>query len=63
MPDRFHLAWFCNFSAGEWNHPYAPPTPPWDGKFYVEMAQAMERACFDYISWCPKRIAAPLKQP
>jgi FMN-dependent oxidoreductase (nitrilotriacetate monooxygenase family) len=24
-------------------------TPPWDGKFYVEMAQAMERACFDYI--------------
>ena len=49
MPDRFHLAWFCNFSAGEWNHPYAPPTPPWDGKFYVEMAQAMERAGFDYI--------------
>ena len=49
MPNRFHLAWFCNFSAGEWNHPYAPATPPWDGKFYVEMAQAMERACFDYI--------------
>ncbi len=49
MPNRFHLAWFCNFSAGEWNHPYAPTTPPWDGKFYVEMAQAMERACFDYI--------------
>ena len=49
MANRFHLAWFCNFSAGEWNHPYAPPTPPWDGKFYVEMAQAMERACFDYI--------------
>ncbi len=49
MPDRFHLAWFCNFSAGEWNHSYAPATPPWDGKFYVEMAQAMERACFDYI--------------
>ncbi len=49
MPKRFHLAWFCNFSAGEWNHPYAPATPPWDGKFYVEMAQAMERACFDYI--------------
>ena len=49
MPNRFHLAWFCNFSAGEWNHAYAPPTPPWDGKFYVEMAQAMERACFDYI--------------
>ena len=22
---------------------------PWNGKFYVEMAQALERACFDYI--------------
>ena len=49
MANRFHLAWFCNFSAGEWNHPYAPAGSPWDGKFYVEMAQAMERACFDYI--------------
>ena len=49
MASPFHLAWFCNFSAGEWNHPYAPAAPPWDGKFYVEMAQAMERACFDYI--------------
>jgi long-chain alkane monooxygenase len=22
---------------------------PWDGRFYVDMAQALERACFDYI--------------
>ncbi len=49
MPKRFHLGWFCNFSSGEWNHPYASGAPPWDGKIYVEMAQAMERACFDYI--------------
>ena len=49
MPDRFHLGWFCNFSSGEWNHPFASGLPPWDGKIYVEMAQAMERACFDYI--------------
>ena len=49
MPKPFHLAWFCNFSAGEWDHPYAPTTSPWDGKLYVEMALAMERACFDYI--------------
>ena len=49
MPKRFHLGWFCNFTAGEWNAPFAPTQSPWDGKFYVEMAQALERACFDYI--------------
>ncbi len=49
MPDRFHLGWFCNFSSGEWNHTFASGLPPWDGKIFVEMAQAMERACFDYI--------------
>ncbi len=49
MAQRFHLGWFCNFSSGEWNHPFASGAPPWDGKIYVEMAQAMERACFDYI--------------
>ena len=46
---RFHLAWFCNFSVGDWNGEFAPNHGPWDGKFYVEMALAMERACFDYI--------------
>ncbi|ONG58123.1 FMNH2-dependent monooxygenase [Pseudoroseomonas deserti] len=49
MPKPFHLGWFANFTAGEWNHPFTADTSPWDGKFYVEMAQAMERACFDYI--------------
>ncbi len=49
MAKRFHLAWFCNFSAGDWAHPLSSGAPPWDGKIYVEMAQAMERACFDYI--------------
>lgn len=49
MTKRFHLGWFCNFSSGVWNHPFASPTPPWDGRMYVEAAQAMERAGFDYI--------------
>jgi FMN-dependent oxidoreductase (nitrilotriacetate monooxygenase family) len=49
MPKRFHLGWFANFSSGEWNHPFTSDASPWDGKLYVEMAQAMERACFDYI--------------
>ena len=46
---RFHLGWFTNFSAGDWNGELAATTPPWDGRFHVEMAQALERACFDYI--------------
>ena len=49
MAKRFHLGWFCNFSSGEWDHPFTSGAPPWDGQIYVEMAQAMERACFDYI--------------
>src|SRR5215475_1319503 len=44
-----HLGWFMNFTPGEWDHPLATGGAPWDGKFYVDMAQALERACFDYI--------------
>jgi FMN-dependent oxidoreductase (nitrilotriacetate monooxygenase family) len=49
MPKPFHLAWFTNFTAGDWTAPFSHGGSPWDGKFFVEMAQAMERACFDYI--------------
>ena len=49
MPKRFHLGWFTNFTPGDWNQPFSHSGSPWDGKFFVEMAQAMERACFDYI--------------
>lgn len=44
-----HLGWFMNFTPGEWDHPLSTGGSPWDGKFYVDMAQALERACFDYI--------------
>lgn len=44
-----HLGWFMNFTPGEWDHPLAVGGSPWDGSFYVDMAQALERACFDYI--------------
>jgi FMN-dependent oxidoreductase (nitrilotriacetate monooxygenase family) len=47
--DRFHLAWFCNFVADEWNGTWGDGGMPWDGNFYIEMAQQLERACFDYI--------------
>ena len=44
-----HLGWFMNFTPGEWDHPLSVGGSPWDGRFYVDMAQALERACFDYI--------------
>jgi FMN-dependent oxidoreductase (nitrilotriacetate monooxygenase family) len=47
---KFHLAWFTNFAVTEWQNPMSSAGgKPWDGRFYVEMAQALERACFDYI--------------
>jgi len=46
----FHLGWFTNFAVDEWTRPFTGGGGnPWDGKFYIDMAQAMERACFDYI--------------
>jgi FMN-dependent oxidoreductase (nitrilotriacetate monooxygenase family) len=49
MPTRFHLAWFTNFTAGDWTGTFSHGGSPWDGKFYVEFAQALERACFDFV--------------
>lgn len=49
MTRPFHLGWFTNFTPDEWNGPFSNGGMPWDGKFYVEMAQALERAKFDYI--------------
>lgn len=46
---KFHLGYFTNFSPDEWNGPFSSGGSPWDGKFYVELAQALERACFDYL--------------
>ncbi|WAC28654.1 NtaA/DmoA family FMN-dependent monooxygenase [Ancylobacter sp. SL191] len=48
-PKPFHLAWFMNFTPDEWREPFGQGGNPWDGQFYIEMAQAMERACFDLI--------------
>jgi FMN-dependent oxidoreductase (nitrilotriacetate monooxygenase family) len=47
---KFHLGWFTNFAVDEWNEPFAAGGGnPWDGSFYIDFAQALERACFDYI--------------
>jgi FMN-dependent oxidoreductase (nitrilotriacetate monooxygenase family) len=47
---KFHLAWFTFFGVDEWLDPMsAGGGYPWSGDFYVEFAQALERACFDCI--------------
>ena len=45
---RFHLSWFMNFTPDEWREPFGQGGSPWDGRFYIEMAQTLERACFDF---------------
>jgi FMN-dependent oxidoreductase (nitrilotriacetate monooxygenase family) len=45
----FHLAWFMNFVADEWNGNWGDGGDDWSGEFYVDMARALERACFDYM--------------
>jgi FMN-dependent oxidoreductase (nitrilotriacetate monooxygenase family) len=47
--EKFHLGWFLNFVADEWNGNWGDGGSVWDGRFYVEMAQDLERACFDFV--------------
>ncbi|MDB5775460.1 MAG: FMN-dependent oxidoreductase, nitrilotriacetate monooxygenase family protein [Herbaspirillum sp.] len=50
MTKKFHLGWFTSFALDQWNHPFSSGGgKPWDGKFYIEMAKTLERACFDYL--------------
>ncbi len=51
MTNKFHLGWFMNFIPPEWDTDDASPdVQKWpNGQFYVDMARAMERACFDLI--------------
>lgn len=46
---RFHLGWFCNFVADEWNGTWGSGGEFWTGDFYIEMARTLERACFDFM--------------
>ena len=51
MTKKFHLGWFMNFIPPEWDTTWASPdVARWpNGRFYVDMAKSMERACFDFI--------------
>jgi long-chain alkane monooxygenase len=56
LPKRFHLAWFTNFTAGNWDGTFSHGGSPWDGRFFVDMGQALERACFDYVIYEDKLL-------
>ena len=45
----FHLAWFLNFVADEWNGNWGDGGRDCTGEFYIEMAKDLERAWFDYV--------------
>ena len=46
---KFHLGWFGCFQGVQFDTPFSTTASPFDGRFYVEMAQTLERACFDYL--------------
>ena len=48
-PKPFHLGWFLNFVVDDWSGNWGDGGKDWTGDFYVEMAQDLERACFDYV--------------
>ena len=50
MADRFRLGWFGNLTAPEWRDGWSEDARTWtDGRFYVDMVRAMERAGFDFM--------------
>ncbi len=58
MTSKFHLGWFTNFTSGPWKTTFDGEGFPWNGRFFVDFAQALERACFDFILFEDK-IAIP----
>ncbi len=49
MTAKFHLGWFGCFQAVQYDTAFSTTASPFDGGFYVEMAQSLERAGFDYL--------------
>lgn len=49
MAQKLHLGWFHNFSTDDWLAPKHSPQAPWDGKFFIELAKALEAAKFDFL--------------
>src|SRR3982074_1304398 len=49
MSNMFHLGWFLNFVAEQWDGNWGDGGRDFAGDFYVEMAKDLERAKFDYV--------------
>lgn len=51
MTDMFHLGWFTNFAPPPWEGQFSGHNgETWaNGRFYQDLARALERARFDYI--------------
>ncbi len=50
MPGKpFHLGWFTAFGPSAWNEPLGCDPDPWTGELHLDLARALERACFDYM--------------
>ena len=49
MAAKFHLGWFTNFTSGPWKGTFDGEGYPWNGRFFIDFAQTLERACFDFI--------------
>ncbi|MTD54427.1 NtaA/DmoA family FMN-dependent monooxygenase [Amycolatopsis pithecellobii] len=49
MASPFHLAFILNFTTDDWRGPFGTGGRPWDGDFHIGVAQALERACLDYV--------------
>ena len=49
MVAKFHLGWFSSFTADPWTRPYAGDGQPWNGRYFIDFARMLERACFDFL--------------
>src|SRR3979490_890403 len=49
MSNMFHLGWFLNFVADEWNGNWGDGGRDFTGDFYVATAKDLERAKCDYV--------------
>ncbi|MFT4011496.1 MAG: LLM class flavin-dependent oxidoreductase, partial [Nocardioidaceae bacterium] len=52
MDKRLHFGIFTSFTQGQWLGPNGTPDAAWDwpdGRYYIDIVRAFERACFDYV--------------